>query len=67
LYPEKNEPKCPSDVRKKYLYRHRLLHSFIELWKKEGEMLAKFVENRTKIRLFVGQIKRGRIRAKTMA
>ena len=30
-------------------------------------MLAKFVENKTKIRLLVGQIKHGRIRTKTMA
>ena len=29
-------------------------------------MIAKFVENRTKIMLLVGQIKHGRIRAKTM-
>ena len=30
-------------------------------------MLAKFVENRTKISLLVGQIKHGRILAKTTA
>ena len=30
-------------------------------------MLSKLAENRTKIRLLVGQFKHGRIRAKTMA
>jgi hypothetical protein len=45
------------------------IYCFIYLYskKKEGEILAKFVENRTKIKLLVGQIKHGRIRAKTMA